>query len=55
MVFNILGYGDSSDLEPTEEGVIEDLIIMYKWILDTVEKHGGKCPNIFVWGHSLGG
>lgn len=42
------GYGDSSDIDPTEEGLVSDSMYMYKWIANRTSS------KIFVWGHSLG-
>ncbi|XP_060069068.1 lysophosphatidylserine lipase ABHD12-like [Ylistrum balloti] len=42
------GFADSSGI-PTEEGVVEDALSMYKW----VQSCCGDSP-IIIWGHSLG-
>ncbi|XP_021346575.1 monoacylglycerol lipase ABHD12-like [Mizuhopecten yessoensis] len=42
------GFADSSGI-PTEEGVVEDALCMYKW----VKARCGNSP-IIIWGHSLG-
>lgn len=42
------GYGDSSDIEPTETGLVSDAKFVYKWVLNQTTS------NIFLWGHSLG-
>lgn len=44
----IVGYGDSSDVDPSEEGVVSDSMFMFKWIANRTSS------KIFVWGHSLG-
>lgn len=47
ITFDYRGYGDSSGA-PTEDGVCEDSISMYKWL-----KQQGV-TDIYIWGHSLG-
>lgn len=42
------GYGDSTGY-PSEEGIVEDSIIAYKWI----RRHSGE-SMVLIWGHSLG-
>lgn len=42
------GYGDSSNIEPSEQGIVKDCIYVYKWIMNKTRN------DIFVWGHSLG-
>jgi len=42
------GYGDSSPLAPTEEGVVEDALASYQWLCGAVGR------RVVVWGHSLG-
>lgn len=49
MLNMVPGYGDSSPVEPSEGGLVEDGIFMYKWL----EKQANGNP-LFVWGHSLG-
>lgn len=44
----VIGYGDSTKVDPTERDVVKDVIFIYNWV---AERTGGK---IFVWGHSLG-
>lgn len=44
-----LGYGDSSPVAPSEEGVVRDSKAIYEWI-----KRRSKNTKIFFWGHSLG-
>ncbi|XP_004923752.1 lysophosphatidylserine lipase ABHD12 [Bombyx mori] len=53
IAFDYRGYGDSTNLCPTEEGVVEDALVVYDWLLATADK-GGETPPVFVWGHSLG-
>lgn len=43
-----LGYGDSTDKIPSEEGVVDDLMTVIEW----VKNH--TSARIFLWGHSLG-
>lgn len=43
-----LGYGDSSQLDPTEKSVVEDSLFIYNWVTNKTLRH------VFVWGHSLG-
>jgi len=49
LTFDYRGYADSSDVVPTEKGVVEDAKFMYRW----VKSRAGKSP-VFIWGHSLG-
>lgn len=49
IAFDYRSYGDSSPVEPSEEGLVEDGIFVYKYL----EKRVGGSP-LFVWGHSLG-
>ncbi|KAK9510126.1 hypothetical protein O3M35_004974 [Rhynocoris fuscipes] len=49
VAFDYRSYGDSSYVEPTEEGVVADSRSVYHWVK---EKSGSS--NIFLWGHSLG-
>ena len=50
VTFDYRGYGDS-DGWPTEQGVVDDTVIIYKWVVNQLLQH--DC-QIFVWGHSLG-
>jgi hypothetical protein len=43
------GYGDSSQVEPSEEGVVADTKAVYRWV-----KSKARGSKIFFWGHSLG-
>ncbi|CAH4037564.1 unnamed protein product [Pieris brassicae] len=46
------GYGDSSNVRPTENGVVEDALKVYSWLSGVVDER--KRPKIVLWGHSLG-
>lgn len=48
IAFDYRGYGDSKPSGPTESGVVQDAIAVYKYIIGIT-----KNP-IFAWGHSLG-
>ena len=50
IAFDYRGYGDS-DGWPSEQGVVEDTLTVYKWVVDQLTEP--DC-QIFVWGHSLG-
>lgn len=50
VTFDYRGYGDS-DGWPTEKGVIDDTVTVYKWVVE--QMHSPKC-KLYVWGHSLG-
>lgn len=52
ITFDYRGYGDSTNLKPTEAGVVEDALVVYEWLNSIVGKY--TKPPIFVWGHSLG-
>ncbi|KAI5638251.1 serine aminopeptidase, s33 domain-containing protein [Phthorimaea operculella] len=55
IAFDYRGYGDSTSVRPSEAGVVEDSLIVYEWILNTITKDSNeKSPPVFVWGHSLG-
>ncbi|GBN31127.1 Monoacylglycerol lipase ABHD12 [Araneus ventricosus] len=49
LAFDYRGFGDSSNVSPTEDGVVEDTVQVYNWLLQRV-----NASRIFVWGHSLG-
>lgn len=49
IAFDYRSYGDSSNVDPSEEGVVSDSKAVYKWI-----KSHSKKSKIFLWGHSLG-
>lgn len=53
IAFDYRGYGDSTKVKPSENGVVEDALVVYEWLNSTVDK-GSTKPDIFVWGHSLG-
>ncbi|XP_013134054.1 PREDICTED: monoacylglycerol lipase ABHD12-like [Papilio polytes] len=53
IAFDYRGYGDSTNLNPSEGGVVEDSLIVYDWLVTTLDKSEAK-PPIYVWGHSLG-
>lgn len=42
------GYGDSLPASPTESGLVQDAIAVYKYITSVTSN------PIFAWGHSLG-
>lgn len=42
------GYGDSGNIQPTEEGVVSDALKVYDYI-----RNNTKNP-VLLWGHSLG-
>ncbi|XP_035704338.1 lysophosphatidylserine lipase ABHD12 isoform X2 [Folsomia candida] len=46
------GYADSTQVAPTETGVVSDARALYKYIRRIVGNTGNT--KIFVWGHSLG-
>ncbi|KAK3093611.1 hypothetical protein FSP39_018069 [Pinctada imbricata] len=48
LIIDYRGYADSKGV-PSEEGVVQDSLHMYKWI----KERSGDTP-IFLWGHSLG-
>lgn len=45
------GYGDSTPIEPTSDGLVEDAKIAYEWLLGQLN---GNTQRVTVWGHSLG-
>lgn len=53
ITFDYRGYGDSTNITPSEDGVVEDSLVVYDWLQQTIEK-AEKKPTLFVWGHSLG-
>ncbi|XP_032524568.2 lysophosphatidylserine lipase ABHD12-like isoform X1 [Danaus plexippus] len=53
IAFDYRGYGDSTNVMPTEDGVVEDSLIVYDW-LNTMLEPAKDRPPVFVWGHSLG-
>lgn len=48
IAFDYRGFGDSSSIQPTEEGVVRDAIAVYNYIRSCTKN------NIYIWGHSLG-
>ncbi|XP_045508041.1 lysophosphatidylserine lipase ABHD12-like isoform X1 [Colias croceus] len=53
IAFDYRGYGDSTNINPSENGVVEDSLIVYDWLNNTID-NGQDRPAVFVWGHSLG-
>ncbi|CAH4037565.1 lysophosphatidylserine lipase ABHD12-like isoform X1 [Pieris brassicae] len=53
IAFDYRGYGDSTNVCPTERGVVEDSLIVYDWLNSTIQSSSQR-PAVFVWGHSLG-
>ncbi|XP_050358113.1 lysophosphatidylserine lipase ABHD12-like isoform X1 [Nymphalis io] len=53
VAFDYRGYGDSTKVTPSEDGVVEDALIVYDWLHTTVDKAPSR-PPIYIWGHSLG-
>ena len=49
VTFDYRGYGDS-DGYPSEQGVIDDTVIIYKWVVNQLNIE----TELLVWGHSLG-
>ncbi|GFW80918.1 lysophosphatidylserine lipase ABHD12 [Trichonephila clavipes] len=49
MAFDYRGFGDSTNVSPTEGGLVEDTVQVYNWLLKRA-----NASRIFVWGHSLG-
>lgn len=43
------GFGDSTG-EPTEKGLVKDVLFLYNWLQKLTD---GQRP-IYLWGHSLG-
>ncbi|KAI5638250.1 serine aminopeptidase, s33 domain-containing protein [Phthorimaea operculella] len=50
--FDYRGYGDSTTVKPTEAGVVEDTLEVYRWLRSTISTE--KRPKVIMWGHSLG-
>ncbi|KRT80701.1 hydrolase, partial [Oryctes borbonicus] len=48
VAYDYRGYGDSTDVPPTETGVVSDCLIIYQWVANRTS------AKIFIWGHSLG-
>ncbi|XP_038217203.1 lysophosphatidylserine lipase ABHD12-like isoform X2 [Zerene cesonia] len=53
IAFDYRGYGDSTNIQPSESGVVEDSLVVYDWLHTTIQTGHGR-PAVFVWGHSLG-
>lgn len=49
VAFDYRGYGDSTNVLPSEDGLVEDTQRVYEWLLKRVHP-----SRIFIWGHSLG-
>lgn len=47
-VYGVLDYGDSSDVELSEDGVVNDCVQLYEWLISKTD------TDIYLWGHSLG-
>ncbi|GJQ79019.1 hypothetical protein Trydic_g180 [Trypoxylus dichotomus] len=48
IAYDYRGYGDSTDVPPTEIGVVNDCLTIYRWVQNRTS------AKIFIWGHSLG-
>ncbi|CAH2233077.1 jg112, partial [Pararge aegeria aegeria] len=53
IAFDYRGYADSTNVLPSEDGVVEDSLKVYEWLVTTISKADTK-PPVYVWGHSLG-
>ncbi|XP_072933743.1 uncharacterized protein [Epargyreus clarus] len=53
IAFDYRGYGDSTNIRPSEAGVVEDALVVYDWLRTAVDV-GDTKPPLYVWGHSLG-
>lgn len=51
ITFDYQGYGDSTYLQPTTNGLSSDAQFMYKWLLSQPNVNKQR---VIVWGHSLG-
>lgn len=51
ITFDYRGYGDSSQVEPSRDGITLDANYVYNWLL---LQPGVSLDRITVWGHSLG-
>lgn len=49
ITFDYRGYGDSTWVSPTVDGVVKDTQIVYEWLRKQVHP-----KRILIWGHSLG-
>ncbi|KAJ8708076.1 hypothetical protein PYW08_010442 [Mythimna loreyi] len=52
ITFDYRGYGDSTNMRPTEKGVVEDALAVYAWLNDALSET--ERPPVIIWGHSLG-
>lgn len=52
VIYALSGYGDSTRIRPTEQGVVEDALAVYGWLHDSLDEQNR--PLVVVWGHSLG-
>ncbi|MDX2061039.1 MAG: alpha/beta hydrolase [Gemmatimonadales bacterium] len=52
VAFDYRGFGASSDVPPTEQGLYDDATAAYRYLGDTL---GVKPDRIVIYGHSLGG
>lgn len=43
-----LGYGDSTKAEMNEEGIVSDIVELFKWVKERTNS------QVYIWGHSLG-
>ncbi|KAG8199583.1 hypothetical protein JTE90_009420 [Oedothorax gibbosus] len=50
LAFDYRGFGDSSNVNPTENGLVQDTNRVYDWL----RKQHVDPSRILVWGHSLG-
>lgn len=53
IAFDYRGYGDSTNINPSEPGVVEDSLVVYEWLCNNIAKYN-RDPEVYVWGHSLG-
>lgn len=44
----IVGYGDSTETDPSEDTIIQDSVSLYKWLRNQTD------ASIYFWGHALG-
>uniref|UniRef100_T1IIE7 AB hydrolase-1 domain-containing protein n=1 Tax=Strigamia maritima TaxID=126957 RepID=T1IIE7_STRMM len=49
ITFDYRSYADSSNVSPTEDGVVSDAKFMYQWLRARI-----PAESILIWGHSLG-
>jgi len=52
ITFDYRGYADSTDVPPSETGVVTDGTFVYRWVKELVGQNSNA--QLFVWGHSLG-